>query len=261
MLELDIPTIVFEIINFLALSAALYYLVFRPVMRRVEERAQKKERLVRQAEADRREAERLKSEWESKMSQFKDEAAEIVDNALEQIEAERQAMFNEVREEAERTLNEARNEARRLQQKSIQEYQEQILDTIISSCRKILGDLTPPKVHETLVDQINEKVWEMGRDGMRQVENLRRSLGERSPTAYAESARDLSDEQQRNLMRTLSALADRDVNFELKTDPSLAAGMRIRLGDLQIDNTIASKLDEMRQDVSEEIKEQLTHVG
>jgi F0F1-type ATP synthase membrane subunit b/b' len=45
MLDLNITTIILEIINFLVLTALLYHFVFRPVIRRVEARAAEKERL------------------------------------------------------------------------------------------------------------------------------------------------------------------------------------------------------------------------
>jgi len=48
MLNLDFATIAFQIVNFLALAALLYYLLFRPVMRSVKEREAERERLARE---------------------------------------------------------------------------------------------------------------------------------------------------------------------------------------------------------------------
>ena len=57
MLELDLTTILLEILNFLALGAGLYYFLFRPVMKRVEDRAKEKLRKTLEESPD-----KLKSE-------------------------------------------------------------------------------------------------------------------------------------------------------------------------------------------------------
>jgi len=46
--------------------------------------------------------------------------------------------------------------------------------------------------------------------------------------------------------RTFTALADRHVNLELRTDPNLAAGLRVRLGDMVVDNSVAGDSQSVR---------------
>jgi F0F1-type ATP synthase delta subunit len=49
-------------------------------------------------------------------------------------------------------------------------------------------------------------------------------------------------------------LADRHVNLELKTEPGLAAGLRVRLGDLIVDNSMTELLGQLRQDTLESLR-------
>ena len=42
MLDLDITTIIWQIVNFLVLAAALYFLLFKQVMKVVEKRTEEK---------------------------------------------------------------------------------------------------------------------------------------------------------------------------------------------------------------------------
>ncbi|HEC33475.1 MAG TPA: hypothetical protein ENI37_02025, partial [Chloroflexi bacterium] len=58
---------------------------------------------------------------------------------------------------------------------------------------------------------------------------------------------------------TFTALADRHVNLELKTDPALAAGIQVRLGDTLVDNSIGGQLAEMREAVSQALRERVTY--
>jgi len=60
MLELDIPTIIFEIANFLILSVLLYHFLFKPVMLKVQIRADEKARLLQEIDESNLEASRLR---------------------------------------------------------------------------------------------------------------------------------------------------------------------------------------------------------
>jgi hypothetical protein len=78
-----------------------------------------------------------------------------------------------------------------------------------------------------MVPALNDRVWQMGQKDMERVETLRRSLGERSPTAEVVTAKPLSSDQQAALVRTFSALADRNVDLAQQVDPGLYVGLRV----------------------------------
>ncbi len=257
MLNLDIWTIAFQIINFLALVAALYYLLFRPVMRSVKERAAEKEQLAHELAQERQEAARLQAELEARLAHADEEVATIIATARERAEAERKALLQETRAEVERILIEAHADAHRLRQQAVDESHENLLDAILEISGWAIGRTAPPEVHDALVQQLSDRIWELGRSEMERVETFRRSLGDRTPTAYVTTARPLSPEQQGLLARTFTALADRHVNLELKTDPSLAAGIKVRLGDTLVDHSIGGQLAELRETVSLALKERM----
>jgi F-type H+-transporting ATPase subunit b len=257
MLNLDFATIAFQIANFLALTALLYYFVFQPVMSRVKERRAEKERLAREMAQDREEAEKLRAELEARLAEAEEEADEIIAEAQKRAEEERAALLEETHEEVERILAEAHTDAHRLQRQAVEQFHEELLDAILDISGQAIGRIAQPEVHDKLTQQLNDRIWELGRSDMERVETFRLSLGDRAPTAYVTSARDLSSEQQGELARTLTALADRHVNLELKTDASLAAGLQVRLEDIVVDSSIAGQLDELRDKVTEALKERM----
>jgi F-type H+-transporting ATPase subunit b len=257
MLNLDFATIAFQIANFLALTALLYYFVFQPVRGRVKERRAEKERLAREMAQDREEADKLRAELEARLAEAEEEADEIIAEAQKRAEEERAALLEETYEEVERILAEAHTDAHRLQRQAVEQFHEELLDAILDISGQVIGRVSPPEVHDKLTQQLNDRIWELGRSDMERVETFRLSLGDRAPTAYVTSARDLSSEQQGELARTLTALADRHVNLELKTDASLAAGLQVRLEDIVVDSSIAGQLDELRDKVTEALKESM----
>jgi F-type H+-transporting ATPase subunit b len=257
MLNLDFATIAFQIINFLALAALLYHFLFRPVMHKVKERAAEKERLARVMARDCQEAANMRAELEARLEHADEEAAAIIAAAQEQAEAERMALLQEAHAEAERILVEAHADAQRLRQQAVRDFHDDMLVAILEISGQVIGRTAPPQVHDALVQQLNDRIWELGRSEMQRVEVLRRSLGDRAPTAHVTSSKPLSAEQQGQLARTFTALADRHVNLELKTDPNLAAGLRVRLGDMVVDHSITGQLNELREAVSKALQERV----
>jgi F-type H+-transporting ATPase subunit b len=259
MLELDVATIVFQIINFLVLVALLYRFLFQPVMRRVKERALEKEHLTREIAQEREAASRLRAELDERLAQAKEEAAEIIAQAPAQIETERVALLSETQAEVERILVEAHADARNLRRQAVNDFHEDLLDAILDISGQVIGRIAPPELHDALVQRLNDGIWELGRSQMERVEMFRRALGDRTPTAYITAAQPLSPQQQGLLARTFTALADRHVNLEVRIDSSLVAGARVRLGDVVVDNTILGELEELRTAAATAFEEQMSN--
>lgn len=256
MLDLDLATILFQIINFLVIVALLYRLLFRPTLQKIGERTAEKERLVKATLRDQEESARLRAELEARLERSEQEASAILENAQERAESERAKVLEATEAEVARILSEAHTDAVQLRQQATSAFHDDLLDLILELTGRTIGRASPPELHDALVQQLSDRIWEMGRSEMPRVETFRRSLGDRTPTAYITTAQPLSPEQQGSLARAFTALADRRINLESRTDSSLAVGARVRLGDLIVDNTIADRLDELRLTVSEALRGQ-----
>ncbi|MCD4673596.1 MAG: F0F1 ATP synthase subunit delta [Anaerolineaceae bacterium] len=257
MIDINIPTIVWEIINFLALSILLYFLLFRRVMKKVEERTQEKNQALEEIRSNSEETIRAREDIEVRLEKLENETTAIVTKAQLQVDAEREAAIKKMQKEAERILNQALDEADQLKKETMSEFYQQAVEAILDISRTVIHQTAPTEMHTKLVSELFKQVWEMGKSEMQQVEVLRRSLGDRDPVIYVETAFPLNPEQQRTLINTFSALADRNIKVELKVLSDLSAGMRIRIGDLIVDNTIAAQLAKLKGDVTRSLKEKL----
>jgi F-type H+-transporting ATPase subunit b len=250
-----LATILFEIANFLILAFLLYRFLFRPFMARVQERAAEKARLQRDAEQDRQEAARLRQEAEQQLEGLSDRLEGMLQEARDEIEDERQEVLDDLRQEAQQLLRRAREEAREVQRQQMQQYQEEVLDASIGVARRLIAETAPPEVHHKLVQELLQEVWEMGSEQMDRVEAVRRSLGDRTLTAQVSTAQPLTPELQRELVQAFSALADRTVTFDIDLDSDLAAGARVRMGDLLVEHSISHQLDQLRDQAAETLSE------
>lgn len=71
MLDLDLVTILAEIINFLVLAAILYFLFFKPLVKRIEDRSQENEQILAQAEEEKTKSRRKIGRGRGKAGQYR----------------------------------------------------------------------------------------------------------------------------------------------------------------------------------------------
>ncbi len=259
MLKPNLTTVVLQIVNFLVLTGLLYVLFFKPMMRKVQARLAEKERAIAQLIEDQAEAARLRAELEKRLADLDEEAARIISEARERAETERVAVLRQAQEEVEHLLVEVEMDILRIRRQAVDEFHAQLVEIILEIGAQVIGQMAAPALHEAMVTQLCERIRDMGRYENARVEAFRRSLGERTPTVTITSARPLSPELQGLLVRTFSALVDRTPHLELRTDPTLALGLHVRVGDLVIDNSIVGQLADIRDSVSRSLQERLNY--
>ena len=257
MLEFDLVTILAEILNFLILAAALYFLLFKPIVKRMEESAKKKAQILAEAQEKEKRASETLARIEDRLKNIDNEIEDRLQTAFQQAQTESEALLEATQKEAEQILLEAEIEAAKRQKQEIENLHEELVNAILEISGQVLITTTPPEIHDKMVEEIIEEIWDLGKRDMRQVRSIRESLVERTPIVYVASAKELTPDQQRALVRTFSALADRNVNMEINIDPNLIAGIHARMGDLVVENNLAMELAELKTEVAENLEESM----
>ena len=52
------------------------------------------------------------------------------------------------------------------------------------------------------------------------------------------------------LVNTFNALTDKEVDIEISLQPELIAGIRARIGDIVLDNSVGAQLNSLRDDIN-----------
>lgn len=250
MLDLDLGTIIWEIINFLVLTIVLYFLVFKPMTKRAEERATEKAATRAALLADRETAALRLAELDERLLNLDEEIQQITDAAYEISQIQQRDLLEATREEANQIMMEAVSEARKEQEVDIKRSQMDLVETVIKISKETLSQVTPPKVHDELIEELTRSIWNMGKTDMRMVQGLRDSLADRIPTVEVVVPRELSTEQEMKLVSTFNALADKEVDLEINIQPELVAGIKARIGDIVLDNSVGTHLNSLRDEIN-----------
>jgi F0F1-type ATP synthase membrane subunit b/b' len=245
MLEIDFTTIIFQAINFLVLVVALYFLLFRKIIQRAETRKREMEKIRSDILNDLQNAERLKNDMELEIQNIDARIEEVFDKAKNDLEGIRNQVLSETREQAEQLLKRSHESFRLAKEQSVEDLQTEIVNTGLNIAKTLLQKVSSEEMHAFLVKEVNDRVLEFGRKEMARVQTIRASLTDREPIVFIETPKPLEKDQQASIIRNFSALADRNVRLDIKQDVNLICGVRVRLGDYIIDNSLQSKLDEM----------------
>ncbi len=257
MLEIDLVTILFQIINFVVLAAALYFLLFKRMIQKADQRKVEAEVVRQESLQNLEESRQLRAEAEAYLNNINQKVDEHIEKAKLEIEQHREEVLQATKEEAEGIYKQRKEDTIRTQKRTVEKFRKEILDTIVEVSQQTLQQTTPEEIHHLLITQMNERVWDLGKSEMRRVDTIRKSLADREPVLEIHTAKPLTQEEKAKLIRTFSALADKNVKLELNIDPDLVAGLRVRLGDFIVDNSLATKLSEISENTTRHLSDKL----
>ena len=255
MLDINLTTILFQLVNFAIIAALLYFLLFKQVSAQVQKRKEHLAQVEAEIKANFAASEQAKADAEKQLANAQSLINEKVSLAKSELEVNRFQIIDTTRKEAERIIKEAVTTAEIEQMRSLEKYNDELTGAIIEIVKNLLHQYSPEVIHSSLVQQTNERIWELGKKEMDRVDTIRHSLHDREPTLSLESAFPLSKEQQANLIRTFSALADKNLKLDMKINKELGSGIRVRLGDFIINNSLDALLHDIEQQAKQEVSE------
>lgn len=234
-------TFLLEIVNFLVLLWILKHFLYRPIVGIIDRRRDAVRRQMEELEAGQRALEEDRRRQEE---------------ALRGIEAERGRVLAQAREEAERErrrlLGEAKADIRQLQEReetaldeerrrALQEVEGRVIEAAVAVAEALLSGVAGQSLHNELVGRAARELAAIPHaEAARLVGSLP------TPTLRVVSARQLSAEQQGLFTEAAAGLGLGGLPLEVEQDAGLSAGVRVELGELVLDATLASELAQVR---------------
>jgi len=246
MLDVDLATIVFQIINFIVLVALLNRFLFKPLRQKLSERGNAIAESLQEARDQEAQAAQLKAEWEERRHTADRQAEEILQAAQREAARTSEELLEETRARLDRLTEEMRMDLRRQRNEIVVRQYDDVVDTIIALSGNVVQSVTTRHTHDDLVTNFCASIYQMPQA---EVDEYRRLMTGRLPTAFVTTPVALTAEQARTLVDTLSSLIDRRVELQVTVDPELVAGIQVRLADKLIDNSVRQQLHRIRERV------------
>jgi F-type H+-transporting ATPase subunit b len=143
-----------QIINFSLLMVLLYTVAYRPVMRLLDQRAQRISESMQQADEIKIELARTKEDYTAEMRRARTEAQEIINRAMVEGERLRGAARDQGKLEADAFLERARAQIERDREEASRQLRAQVADLALLAAAKVVDQSFDTNAHYRLIDQV-----------------------------------------------------------------------------------------------------------
>lgn len=238
-LGINLGLLIVQIIAFTIILLTLNAWVYRPMLNMMETRKQKiaqgleDARVAAEARADaEKQAARIISDAQTEASRIVAEATERAAAAGREVKAAADAEADQAREAA---MAEAEQERNRI----LGDLRSQVASLAIAAANKLVGETLDEKKQHDLLNEFFSGV----KSGKVMVLDNASFRGE---SAEVTSAVPLNQEEQQAVRQdVLARVGAKEVAF--RVDPSILGGLVIKVGDKVLDNSVAGRLDGLRQ--------------
>jgi F-type H+-transporting ATPase subunit b len=154
----DVPKLIFQIVNFLLLLYLANRFLFKPVLNLLDERSARIRKGLEDAEAAARDRELAAAEREAALTEARNEAQALLARATKIAEDSRSETLAEAKAEAEKLIARAHDEITAERDKAMGELRSQVADLALDAAGKLIRAQMNGETQRKLVDQFLAEV-------------------------------------------------------------------------------------------------------
>jgi F-type H+-transporting ATPase subunit b len=152
-LGINLSLLVSQLVNFSLLVGLLYLLLYKPVLRMLNQRKERIARSLADVDAARASAARAQQEYDRKVAEAQRKAQEIIAQAAQSGEQVGTEIKAEAQREAEAIRLKAREEAAAEKARVLADAQSQIASLSMLATERVLGQAVDERLQRRLIDQ------------------------------------------------------------------------------------------------------------
>jgi F-type H+-transporting ATPase subunit b len=156
-LGFNVPLIIAQVLNFAVLMLLLWLFAYKPVMRKMDERAKRIKESLEQAETIKQQSALAEKEMASRLEEAGLEGRRLVEQAMTSGEAVRQKALVEARQEADKLLARARGEINQERDEVIGEIRREFADLTMLATEKVIKRSLDKESQRQLIDDVLEE--------------------------------------------------------------------------------------------------------
>jgi len=152
-LGIDWRLLIAQLVNFSILVIILYKLLYKPVLKVLNDRKEKIEQGLKDAKSLGEELERTKELQKREINKAKVEARKIIENAQDLAEKSGQDIKIKAKNEVEKLITAARTQIIDEKEKMLAEARKEISSLVLDISEKVFGKLVDAKINQKLIDE------------------------------------------------------------------------------------------------------------
>ncbi|OGA14293.1 MAG: F0F1 ATP synthase subunit B [Betaproteobacteria bacterium RIFCSPLOWO2_12_FULL_63_13] len=249
---IDWFTVGAQVLNFLILAWLLKRFLYQPILDAIDAREKRIAKELADADAKRTEARKELDEFQRRIKAFDLQRSELLGNVIDEANAERQRLLDDVRQSVD-ALAAKRREALRSEQRILNEaLRSRAREEVFAIARKTLADLASISLEERIGEVLIRRL--RGLDAAAKA-SMGEALSRASGPVLVRSAFDLPDAQRAAIRNALNESFSADVKVRFETAPDLVSGIELATDSQKLTWNIADYLSSLEESVGKFLKD------
>ena len=156
-LGIHFPSLAIYLVNFLLVLLLLYLFAYKPILRLMDQRADRIRESLEAADTARQDAAASQEAIQEQITEARREGQRIIDQAREASERFRTEEMDKARQEAEAFVERAKEDIARERDTALQEVRASFGDLAITAAERVIRSSLDRQAHEELINQVLEE--------------------------------------------------------------------------------------------------------
>ena len=247
-MQIDYFTIVAQIINFLVLVFLLRHLLYRPVIKAMDEREQKMVSRLKDAEQKRKEAEAEAESFRQRKQELEDKRQEMLTKAAEEVQILKSDLIEKARAEVEAIIVDWHESIERQRASILTDMRLRAAEEVYAISRRALHDLANENLEGQIINTFIQRLHEPGEHEKEKIKELYKIPGQ---MITVRSTFETPEDTRQRILEILRNQTGLEVKIKFEIAPELISGIEISAPGMRIGWNIASYLDTLKADLSE----------
>lgn len=148
------PLFTAQIINFVVLLVMLYFFAYKPVMKMLDQRAQKIKDSIDETQKIKDQAALAEEDFKKRIEAVNKDSQEVIAKAMRTGEEARQRAMQEAKVEAQSVVEKARQEIQHEREEAIGELRQEFADLTIVAAEKVIAKSLDKASHQKLIEEV-----------------------------------------------------------------------------------------------------------
>ena len=241
-LGLNVGFLISQIINFVLLFVLLRMVLYKPILKMLDERRQRIAQGMEDAEKATEARQKAEEEYQGRIEEVTRERERLMAEMTAEVAREREQLLAQARTQAETFLADARAQADLERQQMLKELRGQVATLAIAAANKVVGEVLDERRQRRLVEEFFSGI-QAGQVVILDEADL---AGVATRRAEVTSALPLSEEEQATISQGLAEQLRGKPEVEFAVDPAILGGLVIRVGDRVVDGSVAGQFESLR---------------
>lgn len=253
-MEVDLFTLVAQVINFIILVVVLKYLLYDRITKVMDEREKKIESELKEAEQKKEEAERSAEIHKKRLEELEKKREEMVTKIREEVESIRKGLLERTRDEVEGIRAKWYETIQQEKQIFLGDLRRKAGEEVYAIARRSLADLADADLGRQIIGVFLKRMQALDKQ---EKELLRESVSKSKYEVDILSAFEIPQEMRQKMVREIQNQIANNVNVQFKVSSDLICGIELVANGRKIAWNLENYLSSLEEGLSSAIEEKV----